>query len=44
MNTIDISNMKAKEMLGYFQNKLDEEAREAKKWKISLLVSLCSSI
>ncbi|EGY80521.1 MAG: 2-hydroxyacyl-CoA dehydratase family protein [Peptoniphilus sp.] len=31
MNTIDISNMKAKEMLGYFQNKLDEEAREAKK-------------
>lgn len=32
MNEIlDIKNMKAKELLGYFQNKLDEEAREAKK-------------
>ena len=31
MTNVDISNMKAKEMLGYYQAKLDEEAREAKK-------------
>ncbi|MDR2050944.1 MAG: 2-hydroxyacyl-CoA dehydratase family protein [Deltaproteobacteria bacterium] len=28
---VNIENMSAKEMLGYFQNKLDEEAREHKK-------------
>lgn len=31
METVDISTMNAKQLLGYFQGKLDEEAREAKK-------------
>jgi len=31
MNVININEAKAKELLGYFQGKLDEEAREAKK-------------
>lgn len=31
MEAVDVSTMKAKELLGYYQAKLDEEAREAKK-------------
>lgn len=31
METVDISTMNAKQLLGHFQAKLDEEAREAKK-------------